>query len=116
MLSRKSEHELPIIFCGIREPKVPPYVEKEAGYLANRCGYYDLKTDTIYIFLNSPCNHKPKNLANTIIHETIERAVHRVFWDDYIKATSFSHLFIKISRESDIMLTIEENNDMKKSS
>lgn len=106
MLSRKSEHETLIIFCGIREPKVPPYVEKEVGYISNKCGYYDLKTDTIYIFLSSPCNHKPKDLANTIIHESIERAIHRIFWDNYVKATSFSHLFIKISIETDKILNL----------
>ena len=115
-MSRKLEYEVPIIFCGIREPKIPPYVKKEVGYISNKCGYYDLKTDTIYIFLSSPCNHKPRDLANTIIHESIERAIHRVFWDYYVKAASFSHLFIKISIESDKMLTIEEYNDMKLSS
>jgi hypothetical protein len=104
MESMKSEHGAPIIFCGIREPKVPPYVKKEVGSTATRCGYYDLKTDTIYIFLSSPCNHKPRDLADTIIHESIERAVHRVFWDNYVKATSFSHLFIKISTETDKIL------------
>ena len=100
----KSEHGPPIIFCGASEPKVPPYIEKEIGYKASRCGYYDLKTDTIYVFLNSPCNHEPRDLADTIIHESIERAIHRIFWDNYLKVTSFSHLFIKISKESDKML------------
>ncbi|MFX1519840.1 MAG: hypothetical protein ACFFCD_07960 [Promethearchaeota archaeon] len=105
MISRKSEHRSPIIFCGIHEPKVPPYVAKEVGSIAYKCGYYDLKTDAIYIFLSNPCNHSPRDLVDTIIHESIERAICRVFWDNYVKATSFSHLFIKISIESDKMLS-----------
>lgn len=66
-------------------------------------GLYYLDDDMIYIFLRHQANQTPEGLINILIHEDIERAIHRVFWDVYIKACGWSHLMIKIAEGMDLV-------------
>jgi hypothetical protein len=81
------------IFCF----EYPPMLKGKL--LHTTSGLYHLESDTIYIFLFSPFNWSPEGLIDTLIHEDCERAIQRIFWDDYVKASGWTHLFIKIAEK-----------------
>lgn len=88
-----------MVFCGVVDPKIPPYLARMHGWWGTKSGYYDIQSDMIYIFLQHPENHTIEGVVDTIIHEALERAIQRVYWDDWLQACHWVHLVIKIGNE-----------------
>jgi len=99
------------VFCGAVEPLYPPILHDM--YLIGLRGIYHLHSDMIYIFLQHRENWDDEGVVDTIIHEDIERAVHRIFWEQDMKARSWSHLAIKINQKTLEMRKMEPTlNDL----